>query len=85
MKKFIAVQYNTSDEYFNKDVSIYFVHNDREIELIIKDDTKNFEDDSITVYSYKVREATRDEIITYIEEYADRDDLMCIVEALLDL
>ena len=83
--KFVAIQYNTSEEYFNDKVTIYHIRNDEVAQQIVNDELRCFKDDDVIVYDYTIREATRDEIITYIEEEADRDDLMIIVESLLNL
>ena len=83
--KFITIKYNTSDEYFNNKATIYCVRSDEEVQKIIDDELQCFKDDEIIVYNYTVRTSTRDEIITYIEEEADKDDLIILVERLLSL
>ena len=89
MKKFVTVEYKTSDdELINKYSTthrVYSVSDNKELSTIILDDIDCFNDDfDVLVYDYTVRESTRDEIITYIEE-SSKEELILLVENLLNL
>ena len=81
---FYAVEYKTSEAYFNDKVNIYFA-TEKSIHDIVKEDLQNFFDDNIKVFAHTVRHATRDEIITYIEEEAEKEDLIILIEQALNL
>ena len=90
MKKFVTVDYKTSNnEFINKYSTtrrVYSVSDNKELSMIILNDIEYFNDDfDVLVYDYIVREATRNEIITYIEEEASKEELILLVENLLNL
>lgn len=90
MKKFVTVEYQTSDDKLINAYStthrVYSVSDNKELSVIILDDIEYFNNDfDVLVYDYTVREATRNEIITYIEEEASKEELILLVENLLNL
>lgn len=84
-KRFVAVQYTTSDEYFNTKASVYHIQNNAELNKYIDEDIKFFEDDNIIVYNCKIRQATNEEIKHFVQYECNDDERTQIIYDLLNI
>ena len=80
--KFITITYRTSKNELNR---TYSIKDNAEIKALINDDIESFREDyHININTYSIREATKNEVISYLEEY-ENDDLIYMICNLLNL